>query len=54
MADNLALIVDTTSNYSDVWAPCFGRLARYAKDIKKYVFTDTADGLPAVWTLDLH
>ena len=47
MVDNLALIVDTNSNYSDVWVPCFGRLARHAKGIKKYVFTDTAEGLPA-------
>tara|TARA_R100000278_G_scaffold89608_1_gene68349 strand:+ start:388 stop:1110 length:723 start_codon:yes stop_codon:yes gene_type:complete len=43
--DNIALIVDTNSNYSDVWAPCFGRLERYAKGIKKYAFTDTPSGI---------
>jgi hypothetical protein len=43
--DNIALIVDTNSNYSDVWAPCFGRLERYAKGIKKYAFTDKSSGI---------
>tara|TARA_R110002124_G_scaffold44797_2_gene136060 strand:+ start:76 stop:798 length:723 start_codon:yes stop_codon:yes gene_type:complete len=42
---NIALIIDTNSNYSDVWAPCFGRLERYAKGIKKYAFTDTPSGI---------
>lgn len=46
MKDNIALIIDTNSNYSDVWAPCFGRLEKYAKGVKKYAFTDTASGIP--------
>ena len=45
MIGNIALIIDTNSNYSDVWAPCFGRLERYAKGIKKYAFTDTPSGI---------
>ena len=45
MSRDVALIVDTNSNYSDVWAPCFGRLEKYAKDIKKYAFTDTPEGV---------
>mgnify|MGYP003120765156 FL=1 len=44
MREDLALIIDTNSNYSDVWAPCFGRLEKHAKGIKKYAFTDTASG----------
>jgi len=37
----LALIIDTNSRYSDVWAPCFGRLERFfPKNIKKYIFVD--------------
>jgi len=44
--DNIALIVDTHSNYSDVWAPCFGRLDRYCNNIKKYAFVDNSTGLP--------
>ena len=46
MNNNVALIVDTNSNYSDVWAPCFGRLAKYANTFKKYAFTDTPEGIP--------
>ena len=34
--NDIALIVDTHSNYSDVWEPCFHRLDRYFNDIKKY------------------
>lgn len=45
MTDSLALIIDTNSNYSDVWSPCFNRLNKHAPDIKKYVFTDTASGV---------
>lgn len=45
MSNSLALIIDTNSNYSDVWAPCFGRLDTHAADIKKYVFTDTTSGV---------
>jgi hypothetical protein len=44
--DNITLIVDTHSNYSDVWAPCFGRLSQYCNGIKKYAFTDKTEGLP--------
>ena len=50
MKDNVALIIDTNSNYSDVWEPCFGRLDRYAKGFKKYAFTDTAEGIPSDMT----
>lgn len=44
--NNIALIVDTHSNYSDVWGPCFGRLSQYCNGIKKYAFTDKTEGLP--------
>jgi hypothetical protein len=46
MKDNIALIIDTNSNYADVWPPCFGRLEKYASNIKKYAFTDTPIGIP--------
>ena len=46
MKNNIALIIDTNSNYSDVWPPCFGRLDKYASGIKKYAFTDKSDGMP--------
>jgi hypothetical protein len=46
MKDNIALIIDTNSNYSDVWPPCFGRLDQYASGIKKYAFTDTVKDIP--------
>ena len=42
----IALIIDTNSNYSDVWAPCFDRLKKYCKGVKKYVFTDTKKDIP--------
>ena len=45
MKDNIVLIIDTNSNYSDVWEPCFGRLEKHAKGIKKYAFTDTRHGV---------
>ena len=48
MSQNIAIIIDTNSNYSDVWAPCFGRLEQFAKDIKKYIFTDTTSGIVEV------
>ena len=44
MKSDVAIVIDTNSNYSDVWAPCFGRLEKYAKGIKKYAFTDTTTG----------
>ena len=44
--NDIALIVDTHSNYSDVWEPCFHRLDRYCNDIKKYAFTDNAYNIP--------
>jgi len=47
MSNEIAIIVDTNSNYSDVWPPCFGRLERYAKDFKKYVFTDNSTDIPS-------
>ena len=44
MNEYIALIIDTTSRYSDVWNPCFGRLEdHFPKEIKKYVFTDPVD-----------
>tara|TARA_R110002020_G_scaffold46539_26_gene132451 strand:- start:267 stop:977 length:711 start_codon:yes stop_codon:yes gene_type:complete len=43
---DIALIIDTNSNYSDVWEPCFDRLNRYCNDIKKYAFVDTEKGIP--------
>ena len=46
MNNNIALIIDTNSNYSDVWAPCFARLEKYAPNIKKYVFTDASKDVP--------
>ena len=44
--NNIALIIDTNSNYSDVWIPCFTRLERYVQGIKKYAFTDTEKDIP--------
>lgn len=46
MNKDIVLIVDTNSNYSDVWEPCFSRMEKYASNIKKYVFTDSSDGIP--------
>ena len=46
MNNDFVLIVDTNSNYSDVWEPCFSRLNKYASGIKKYVFTDSTTGIP--------
>ena len=46
MKENIALIIDTNSNYSDVWPPCFGRLKKHAPSVKKYAFTDRAEGIP--------
>jgi hypothetical protein len=48
MRNDLALIIDTNSNYSDVWAPCFGRLMRHGSGIRKYAFTDTVDGVISI------
>ncbi len=45
MLSNIALIVDTNSNYSDIWKPCFGRMNKYLNGIKKYAFTDTPNGV---------
>jgi hypothetical protein len=50
MRDEVVLIVDTNSNYSDVWDPCFVRLDKYASKIKKYVFTDTEKDVPKNYT----
>lgn len=44
--NNVALVIDTNSNYSDVWPPCFTRLKKHADDIKKYAFVDTAENIP--------
>jgi hypothetical protein len=46
MRDDICLVVDTTSKYSDVWKPYFEMLKKYfPENIKVYVFTDNADGL---------
>jgi len=39
--DNLSLVIDSTSRYSDAWKPYFGELNKYfPKEIKKYLITD--------------
>lgn len=39
--NNIALVIDTNSRYSDVWTPCFGRLKKFfPSTIKKYVCVD--------------
>ena len=44
MNEEIALVIDTTSRYSDVWSACFGRLKKhFPESIKKYVFTDVVD-----------
>lgn len=47
MKENIALIIDTNSNYSDVWPPCFGRLRKHIPSVKKYAFTDRKEGIPS-------
>lgn len=38
----LALVIDSTSKYSDAWKPYFGELNKYfPKELNKYLFTDT-------------
>jgi len=38
---DLALVIDSTSKYSDVWTPYFGQLKKFfPKEIKKYLITD--------------
>lgn len=44
--NDIALIIDTHSNYSDIWTPCFDRLSVYCNPIKKYAFTDIAKDIP--------
>lgn len=40
--NNIALVVDSTSRYSDIWKMYFGELDKFfPKEIKKYLFTDT-------------
>ena len=46
MREDIAMVIDTNSNYSDIWEPCFSRSRKYASGIKKYAFTDSADNLP--------
>ena len=46
MKQDIALIIDTNSNYSDIWLPCFKRLDKYANGVKKYAFTDTKQDIP--------
>lgn len=41
MIDNLALVIDSTFKYSDVWDAYFGQLEKFfPKEIKKYLITD--------------
>jgi len=41
MNKSFALIIDSTSKYSDVWIPYFGQLKKFfPKEVKKYLFTD--------------
>ena len=54
MRDDLVLIIDTNSNYSDVWNPCFVRLNKFFPNIKKYVFTDSVEGIPSDFTPILY
>ena len=50
MREDLVLIIDTNSNYSDVWKPCFTRLDKHFPDVKKYVFTDSSENIPEHYT----
>lgn len=44
--DNLALVIDTTSKYSDVWPMYFGQLDKHlGPQFKKYLFTDYCLGI---------
>ena len=47
MTHDLALVIDTNSNYSDIWKPCFSRLEKHFGKIKKYVFTDSITNIPS-------
>ena len=47
MSKDIALIIDTNSNYSDVWNPCFSRLNKFNSNVKIYVFTDSEEGIPS-------
>ena len=49
MRNDIAMLIDTNSNYSDVWEPCFSRMDRYNAGIKRYVFTDKADDIPETY-----
>jgi hypothetical protein len=41
MRTKLALVIDSTFKYSDVWKPYFGQLKKFfPSDIKKYLITD--------------
>jgi len=46
MREDIAVLIDTNSNYSDVWQPCFTRMDRYNAGVKRYVFTDNANDVP--------
>jgi len=46
MSNNLGLVIDSTSRYSDVWMLYFGELNRFFPgEIKKYLFTDKYEEL---------
>ena len=47
MSKDIALMIDTNSNYSDVWDPCFSRLNKFNSNVKIYVFTDSEEGIPS-------
>ena len=44
MNENFALVIDSTSKFSDVWFPYFGELNKFfPKEVKKYLVTDVCD-----------
>ena len=40
MKDNLAIVINTHSNYSDLWKIFFDRLDKFIPELKRYVFVD--------------
>lgn len=43
--DNLALVVNTNSNYKDIWPMFYGQLSKYYPNINTYTFTDKDEDL---------
>lgn len=44
--ENVGLVVNTVSSYSDLWKMFFGQLEKHFPNNKVYVFTDVSEGLP--------